>query len=266
MELFTLGWSNGYTETDVREQARSLTGWRQLVGRGAQPSDFQFVAQAHDSGIKTVFAQSGNFDWTDSCRLCLTHPNHPAYFVTKLWGYFVPTPPDPPTLGALTSLYTQGYSVAPVVRAILRHPALYEGPRMVKQPVVYTAGLLRTLGHPVDGRTWVSLADQSGQRLFYPPDVSGWDMTRWLDTATFRARWYIASQALSAIPASAAPSSKPAALLARARHLLGDVTLTKPTTHALLGFAGAALRVTTPATVEIALRQLVAVSPDLNTA
>ena len=136
----------------------------------------------------------------------------------------------------------------------------------MKSPVVYTAGLLRTLGRGVDGNAWTQLAQQSGQRLFYPPDVAGWDKSRWLDTATFRARWQIAAKALAPIPASATPA-KPPVLLAHARHLLGDVTLTKTTTHALLGFAGAALKnAHDPALVEIALRQLVAVSPEANAA
>jgi uncharacterized protein (DUF1800 family) len=266
MELFTLGWSNGYTETDVREQARSLTGWHVDVVRAAQPSSFQFVARLHDDGTKTVFAQSGDFDWQDSCRLCLHHPKHPAYFVQKLWGYFIPTPPDGSTLATLVSLYGKGYEIAPVLRAILRHPALYEGPRMVKQPVVYTAGLLRVLGRPVDGNAWTQLALQSGQRLFYPPDVAGWDYTRWLDTATFRARWFIAAKALAPFAASAS-EGKPAVLLDRGAHLLGSPALSRKTTHALLGFAGGALRASAaPATVEAALRQLIAVSPDFNTA
>lgn len=265
MELFTLGWSNGYTEDDVREQARSLTGWHADFIRGAQPSNFQFVARLHDDGTKTVFAQSGDFDWQDSCRLCLQHPKHAAYFVQKLWSYFVPTAADGTTQSALLSLYRKDYEIAPVVRAILRHPALYDGPRLVKQPVVYTAGLLRVLGRPVDGNAWTQLALQSGQRLFYPPDVAGWDYTRWLDTATFRARWFIAAKALSSFR-SAATETKPPALLERATHLLGDPTLSAKTRHALLGFAGAALKAAPPATVEIALRQLVAVSPDFNTA
>ena len=266
MELFTLGWSNGYTETDVREQARSLTGWHVDIVRGAQPSNFQFVPRLHDDGMKTVFAQNGDFDWHDSCRLCLTHPKHAAYFVQKLWGYFVPTPPDGRTQSALESLYVKDYAIAPVVRAILRHPALYEGPRMVKQPVVYTAGLLRVLGRPVDGNAWTQLALQSGQRLFYPPDVAGWDSTRWLDTATFRARWFIAAKALAPFAASAS-EAKPAALLEHATHLLGAPSLTRKTTHALLGFASGALHASaSPGIVETALRQLVAVSPDLNTA
>ncbi|HWX09357.1 MAG TPA: DUF1800 domain-containing protein [Gaiellaceae bacterium] len=269
MELFTLGWSNGYTESDVREQARSLTGWHAMFVPGAGPSNFAYSTALHDPGTKTVFGQSGNFDWQDACRLCVTNPKHAAYFVGKLWSYFVATPPDAATQAALESLYSSGYEVKPVVRAILRHPQLYEGPRMVKQPVVYTAGLLRSLGRGVDSNLWTQLDSQSGQRLFYPPDVSGWDMTRWLDTATFRARWFLAANALAPLRVderSGGSTAKPRTLLARATHLLGDPQLTAKTQHALLTFAGAALAVANPAVVENALRQLVAVSPDLQTA
>ena len=84
-----------------------------------------------------------------------------------------------------------------MLEAILRHPALYTGPRMVKPPVVYTAGLLRGLGRGIDTTAWVWLAEGAGQRLFYPPNVAGWDDERWLDTATFRGRWSIANTALS---------------------------------------------------------------------
>ena len=267
MELFTLGWSNGYTETDVREQARSLTGWRVNAGKTPSPSDFVFDARFHDVGTKTVFGHTGNYDWQGACTLCLQHPNHPAYFVQKLWSYFVPTPPSAATQAGLVALYANGYQIAPVVRAILRHSDLYEGARMVKQPVVYTAGLMRALGRAVDGNIWTNLDTQSGQRLFWPPDVSGWDMSRWLDTATFRARWFVAAYALASVPVDqGVTSAKPSALLARATHLFGDQPLSAKTRHALLSFAAAALDVATPATVEGALRQLVAVSPDLLTA
>ena len=71
------------------------------------------------------------------------------------------------------------------------------GPRMVKPPVVYTAGLLRALGHGVDSIFWTRLDARAGQRLFYPPNVAGWDDTRWLDTATFRGRWLVAALAFA---------------------------------------------------------------------
>ena len=250
----------------MREQARSLTGWRVNVARGPAPSNFVFDARLHDAGTKTVFGHSGNYDWQAACTLCIQHPNHPAYFVQKLWSYFVPTPPSAATQAGLVALYAKGYQVAPVVRAILRHPDLYDGARMVKQPVVYTAGLMRALGRGVDGNIWTNLDTQSGQRLFWPPDVAGWDMTRWLDTATFRARWFVAANALATVPVDEASSAKPAALLARATHLFGDQPLSAKTRHALLSFAAAALKSASPAVVEGALRQLIAVSPDLMTA
>jgi uncharacterized protein (DUF1800 family) len=269
MELFTLGASNGYTETDVREQARALTGWRILAAqRGAQPSDFFFQPQVHDAGAKTIFGRTGPFDWQDSCRLCVTHPDHAGFFVRKLWSYFVPAGPDATTVAGLSALYRNSFAVKPVVAAVLKHPALYADARMVKPPVVYTAGLLRALGRGVAGVLWTCLDDQSGQRLFYPPDVAGWDDTRWLDTATFRGRWFLAANALAPfrLDERTGPRLEPAALLDRATHLLGGPVLSPTTQHALLSFARAALAQANSAVVENSLRQLVAVSPDLLTA
>jgi uncharacterized protein (DUF1800 family) len=60
---------------------------------------------------------------------------------------------------------------------------------MIKPPVVLNAGLLRALARPIDRTDWVWLADGTGQRLFWPPDVAGWDDNRWLDTSTIRGRW-----------------------------------------------------------------------------
>ena len=197
MELFTLGEGNGYTEHDVREQARALTGWTSTWKRGKGQTNFRFDPKRHDAGTKTMFGKKGAFAWRDAVVLCLHHPKHPAFFVTKLWSYFVPSHPTPARRQALERLYTSsGFEVRPVLEAILRHPALYTGPRMVKPPVVYIAGLLRGLGRGIDTSAWVWLAEGAGQRLFYPPNVAGWDDSRWLDTNTFRGRWSIANEAL----------------------------------------------------------------------
>jgi uncharacterized protein (DUF1800 family) len=262
MELFTLGVDNGYTEDDVREQARALTGWR---GRRKDdnPADFTFDTRLHDAGTKTIFGKSGTFDWQDSCRLCLQHPNHAGYFVAKLWSYFVATPPAKATSSKLQALYRNGYQVRPVVEAILQHPDLYDGPRMVKPPVVYTAGLLRALGRGVDTILWTRLDAGSGQRLFYPPNVAGWDDTRWLDTATFRGRWFVAALAFAGKKPQDG-SSDPKRLVDRAQAALGGPTLTPETSKALLDFAKKN-RSSGAVVVEAALRQLLAVSPDLQT-
>jgi uncharacterized protein (DUF1800 family) len=268
MELFTLGAGRGYTESDVREQARALTGWRARRAPGRGPYDFYYEPRLHDAGSKTVFGKSGNYDWQGACRLCLENRNHPSFFIAKLWSYFIPTAPSRATQGALESLYGGKREIRPVVEAILQHPDLYRGPRMVKPPVVYTAGLLRALGQGVSSANWARLGATSGQRLFHPPNVAGWDDTRWLDTSTFRGRWYLAGSALAPLnnaDSAAGLPRKGEKLLERTVAFFGNPALSKETRGVLVRFADAALAQNGPAVVENALRQLVAISPDHQT-
>ena len=69
------------------------------------------------------------------------------------------------------------------------HPDFYEGPAMVKPPIVYLAGLMRATGTFIHDEQWTWLSQAAGQMLFYPPNVAGWDDNRWLDTNTLRGRW-----------------------------------------------------------------------------
>ena len=136
-----------------------------------------------------------------------------------MWSYFVPTKIDSATSKALQERYANR-QVKPVVEAILLHPAFYEGPRMAKPPVVLNAGLLRVRGRYIDTSAWWTIGQQAGQQLFYPPDVGGWDDTRWLDTATFRARWFIAAHAQDASTPTDSPSD-PAKLARPCARVLG---------------------------------------------
>ena len=78
------------------------------------------------------------------------------------------------------------------------HPAMYEGPRMVKPPIVQIAGMLRARRAGVTTDAWTWIADNAGQRLFDPPNVAGWDEARWLDTARLSGRWTAAAQTTEA--------------------------------------------------------------------
>ena len=264
MELFTLGVNRGYTEQDIREQARALTGWRGVRNPAQGTYEFSYVPRLHDDGVKTVFGKSGNFGWQDACRLCLQNPNHASFFVSKLWSYFIPTAPPAATRRTLEALYRDGYQVRPVVEAILQNPALYTGPRMVKPPVVYAAGLLRAVGRGVQGANWANLGAVAGQRLFRPPNVAGWDDTRWLDTSTFRGRWFVAGAALRATASSSTPKNA-TALVDRAAAGLGIRTLTKPTRTVATRLAHDALKSGSPEVADLAVRQLLALSPEVQT-
>jgi uncharacterized protein (DUF1800 family) len=280
MELFTLGADRGaYTERDVREQARALTGFQNKWKAGLGDYDFHFDPKRHDTGTKTVFHHSGNFDWTGACKLCLENPKHASFFVQKLWSYFVPVPPDGATASELEAMYRKDYDVRTVVEAILKHPALHDGPRMVKPPIVFTAGLLRRIGESIHTTNWAWIGDLSGQRLFYPPNVAGWDDTRWLDTASFRGRWVAVQQMVQgiALNPSHPPKGEPATaagVLQKAITFWHNPALSESTQNALASVAHAAFadagstawkKQQYPVLLENALRLLVAVSPDLQT-
>ncbi len=277
MELFTLGADRGaYSERDVREQARALTGWENDWKDGVGAYNFHFDPRAHDAGMKTVFRKSGRYDWKSACRLCVSHPLHASFFVRKLWSYFVPVAPDRATQSALEAAYRKGRQLKPVLQIVLTHPALYDGPRMMKPPVVHVAGLLRRIGAPITTTDWAWIGELAGQQLFYPPNVAGWDDTRWLDTATFRGRWIGVQRILQGRTLDPAKSTAADAqtVLSRALAFWNQPALSDGTRAALLQFAQTALadagrqkwkQQQYPALVENALRQLIAVSPDVQT-
>jgi hypothetical protein len=283
MELFSLGADRGaYTEDDVREMGRALTGFTAEWSPELGLYNFHFDPERHDETDKTVFGQTGDWNYEDAVRLCVGHPLHASFFVTKLWGYFIPSPPDEATLASLEGLYvSSGYAIRPVVEAILQHPDFYEGPELVTPPVVYNAGLLRAIGRYIDTTAWTWLDSAAGQQLFYPPNVAGWDFSRWLDTSTAKARWEIATYVTAKTypnpwPAEGEPeydpTEEPSTALARALAYWGEPPLSAESRECLAAFAESCLdgRVTAEweespyrALRQNALRMLIATAPDM---
>ena len=278
MELFTLGAGAGYSEQDVREQARALTGWTNDWDDNVGYTNFRFDPGRHDSGVKRIFGRSGNFDWQGSCRLCLEHPAHEPFLVNRLWSYFIPTPPSPKTARALRKMYRgSGRAIRPLVEAILMHPDLHRGPPMVKPPVVQIAGMLRARKAPVRDESWIWISDVAGQRLFDPPNVAGWDEGHWLDTARLSGRWRAAANLTAAAEAADKgydPRESAGKAVARALAFWGRPRISKATRAELLRFArDVEARATEEwqqssyrALRQNALRIMVATSPDLQTA
>jgi uncharacterized protein (DUF1800 family) len=282
MELFSLGADRGaYTEDDVREMARALTGWRNDWSAELGNHNFRFDPTYHDTGKKTVFGQTGKWNYEDAVRLCVSHPLHASFFVTKLWGYFIPSSPDEATLASLQGLYvSSGFSIQAVVEAILQHPDFYEGPELLTPPVVYNAGLLRSISRPIDTTAWAWLSANAGQQLFYPPNVSGWDFSRWLDTSTAKARWEMASYVTSKTypnpwpekgEAQYSATEDPATALSNALAYWANPLLSAESEQCIAAFAQSCLQEPLAkwekkpyrAMRQNALRMLIATSPDM---
>jgi uncharacterized protein (DUF1800 family) len=280
MELFSLGADRGYRQRDVHEQARALTGWTNDWDQSLGPVRFRFDPKLHDPGVKRILGHRGRFDWRDSCRLCVHHPNHPSFVVSKLWGYFIPVPAPGRDQRALEHLYVKsGFEIRPLVEAILQHPLLYAGPRMVTPPVVYFAGLMRASGQYVATNDWAWIGNISGQRLFAPPNVAGWDYRRWVDTGTWMGRFTGLNTLLNgrelkdADNATYPTSEGPEEALQRALQFWGSPALTTTTTRSLVQFGrdveAKATEDWQAVTYRIlrqnGLRALIASSPDLQT-
>ena len=278
LELFTLGADRGYDQHDVHQNARALTGFTNDPNNSG-PGTFRFEPKLHDDGVKTIFGHTGRWGWRDSCRLTVHHPDHAAFFVTKLWGYFVGATAPPATQRALERAYVHsGFEIRPIVEAILRHPLFYTGPRMVTPPVVFTAGLLRSSRQTITTTSWAWIAQLTGQVLFQPPNVSGWDYGLWLDTSRWAGRLNAVNAALTGhvlqsdtYPFGVAESNAEA--LAHALEFWGTPVLSAAATDNLLALGRRILRGMDKPYEQVpqrnlrqnALRTLIPMTPDWQT-
>ncbi|WP_416900403.1 DUF1800 domain-containing protein [Micromonospora echinospora] len=218
MELFTLGHGGGYTEADVKEGARALTGW--VVDR--RTGTARFEARRHDRGPKTILGQRAAFDAGAYAKLLADRPETARFVAARLWFRFAgPDVPPPADLAGPDTVTT--------LRRILTAPAFAQTRgTLVKQPVEWLVGALRQLGvrpsarpEPERRRLLAGLTalDQVPLR---PPSVGGWPAgVAWLTTSSLQARLRTADTlAGSAAPAvlarlSAAPPDGRVDALAR---------------------------------------------------
>ena len=209
MELFCLGVTNAqgqpnYSEGDVQELARALSGWRINTTDPANPVAF-FTSTRWDGGTKTILGRVGAFDTTQAVDVVLSHPNHAPHLMRKLWGEFIQSPPDDASLNDLAATYVRrGFRIRPVLRKILTHRALYESiaePNMIKAPAVFVPGVMRAMGVYVTSSAPRSRMQTMGQEPYFPPDVSGWEYgPAWLDSNTAVARFRLVADLTAGQP------------------------------------------------------------------
>ena len=214
MELFTLG-IGSYTETDVREAARALTGWRVDVAAGGSAA---FTPGNHDAGDKTVLGTRAAFDAPGLVDLLVGRPESARFLAARVWARFVAhTPPDAATLDALVAAYGPGRDVTALVRAAAASPAFRDpGSVLVRQPVEWLVGALRALRLRASALPPAALRGGLtglGQIPFLPPDVGGWPGgAPWLTTASSLSRLtlarVLAAQGDLAPVADAAPPAR----------------------------------------------------------
>ncbi|HVU73824.1 MAG TPA: DUF1800 family protein [Mycobacteriales bacterium] len=208
MELFCLGVRDAsgaanYTQTDVTEMARALTGWHLDQNPGPTFGNVSFRSSSFDAGSKTIFGQAANWGadpaqgsgTASAIDHVLQHHAHAPYIVRKLWGEFIAAPIPDDALAALVTAYVANgaYQLKPLVRGILSHPLMFDSldePNMVKPPVVYLVGMQRALGAPMKWFWQHEVLGDMQQSPYEAPNVAGWEGgLSFLNTNTADARF-----------------------------------------------------------------------------
>ncbi|MEX0725383.1 MAG: DUF1800 domain-containing protein [Planctomycetaceae bacterium] len=186
MELFALGVGN-YSEDDVREAARALTGWS--VHNGSS----RFRDADHDTGEKTIFGQRGNWTGDDFVKMLFEHPATARRVAFRLCDAFMgETTATTALIEELAGgLREHDLDIGWGVETLLRSEAFFAEENIgnrVLPPIDYVIGALRSLemNSPPPGTLLLAeVAANLGQNLFEPPNVFGWPGGRsWLTTRT----------------------------------------------------------------------------------
>jgi uncharacterized protein (DUF1800 family) len=196
MELFILGIGT-YTERDVKEAGRALTGWK-IDYDGVRT---WFSPTSHDGGRKTILGERRRFDARELVDHLLAHKACPRFLAARLWLRYGSTELPLPTSAREAMVAAFPDSMA-MLRALLTDEGFAgtEG-TLVKQPVEWFVGAMRQLGlrlgnlPPLAVTQLLRGLDRMGQLPFAPPSVAGWPSGHsWLTISAAQTRLTLAGE------------------------------------------------------------------------
>ena len=210
MELHTLGVNGGYTQSDVHELARILTGWTVNLKAG---EGFRFAERLHDTGSKTLlgrgFSNDGVAEGADAIRFLARQPATAQRISARLASFFIADKAPDALLQRLskTFLATQG-DIRAVMRTLVASPEFWaSGNQLFKTPLDYACSTLTAAGgvkEPRDIAQTLGFLAQAGQPLhgWQTPDGYQTDAATWLAPEALTRR---ADYAMSLAPRMAEP-------------------------------------------------------------
>jgi len=195
-ELFTLGEGNNYTQTDITETARALTGWWVDNAACADPT---FMPTWFDNGSKTIFGQTGNFDFDGVHDLLFEQraDEIALHICTKIYKHFVNENVSEDIVAALAITFIENdFELAPVFKQLFNSEHFFDEANIgvhVKSPLDFFITFIREGDFPINDEILTLMgyaASQLGQTLFEPVDVAGWQgHYSWITNSTLTTRW-----------------------------------------------------------------------------
>ena len=190
LELFTLGIGH-YTETDVREAVRALTGWAVVGGQ------FGFREARHDVEVKPLLGKSASYTGDDLLGILIEHPATARRVAGRICQTFLgEAAVRDAELNALADgLRGRKLDIGWAVEIVLRSRLFFAEDTLRKRvagPLEWAIGIVHALELTDPPPSTLLLAEwttRMGQDLFYPPNVGGWSEGRaWLNSQTIVAR------------------------------------------------------------------------------
>lgn len=211
MELFILG-VDRYTETDVKQAALALTGYRLKKSSGV----LTYQDSLHYSAPLKILGRTSAFDALSLTDFLVDQDNCSRFIAERLWYRFVSSSTAPPSDGSLQNAFATR-DVAALIRTLAGHSEL-KNPihAQVKSPLEWVVSSLRALNiGPYDLPNpdfLLNSIDNMGQKPFFPPNVGGWPADEaWLSTASTQTRISLAQVLVKAgdlTPLLAVPASQ----------------------------------------------------------
>lgn len=193
LELHTLGVHGGYTQQDVIEVARILTGWT-IKNLGKKSYAFEFKPYMHDVGAKVVLgvtypAKRGEEEGVELLRQLAAHPATARRLATKLCIRFVHDTPPPGCVEQLSSAYTTSRGdISTLLKTLVTLPDFWAHARSrLKSPNLFLVSTYRALGTlPKDAAEHAKLATPLGEPKLLQPAPTGYldDAQWWASTAS----------------------------------------------------------------------------------
>jgi uncharacterized protein (DUF1800 family) len=177
LELHTVGVSAGYTQDDVREAAKALTGWSlEVRPRQAKFGQFVFRPLAHDDGARRVFglelpAGLGQQHGEQLLDFLARHPATARHLATKLCQRLVSDTPPPALVERVAAVFlrTDG-DLSATYRAIIESPEFWSADAIASKtrtPLEFVVGAIRAVGTLDEvQRPLATALDQLGQPLY----------------------------------------------------------------------------------------------------
>lgn len=180
LELHTCTPTAGYTQADVTEFARVLTGWS--VERQQDPVGFKFRPALQDPGAKLLLGQhipEGEQGGVEALAFLAAHPMTHRHLATKLVRHFVADTPPPDAVRTIEgALRDTGGNLGAAALALLRVPEAWQPLTKLRSPWDYVLAAVRASGLPPDQRPdMLAIMAGLGQPAFNAPFPIGWPDT-----------------------------------------------------------------------------------------